>query len=91
MTALPKTKAMSIFAHHVAQCTIAHQRTVRAARAAGPDPDRNEAKEISRLTIALIDKLHRLETLYNEMGGPAVFGTPAEELGMDEVRRLLPE
>lgn len=69
---------------------------MRAARALGPSSGRAEDRAVSALTIALINKLHRLEALYYEMGGHerggrAVFGTPDNELGIAEVARLFPE
>lgn len=91
MAAPGVSKPLSVFEHHVAQCAIAHQAAVRAARALGPSSGRAEDRAVSALTIALIGKMHRLETLYAEMGGPAVFGTPDNELGMAEVARLFPE
>lgn len=86
------TAPMSVFRHFVAQCAIAHQAAMRSARALDPAEARTDAtREVARLSIALFERMHRLETLVAEMGAPAVFGTPPAELGMDEVRRLFPE
>ena len=82
---------MSVFEHYVAHLTIAHHEAVRAARAHGPSPTREQLRHVSGLTIKLIRRMHRLDTLVAEMGAPAVFGTPPAELGADEVRRLFPE
>lgn len=78
------SRPMSIFEHHVAHCSIALQHAIRAARS-------KTDKETSDAIIAVIHKLHRLETLYREMGGGAVFGTPEKELTNEELRRLFPD
>lgn len=77
---------MSVFQHYVAHCTIAHQTAIRAMR----DGQHTQA-QVSALTIKLIHKLHRLETLYSEMGGGAVFGTPAGEYSDAELHSLFPD
>lgn len=75
---------MSVFDHYVAHCSIAMQHAIRAQRDKTP-------KETSEAIIAVIHRLHRLETLYREMGGDAVFGTPLKELTNAEIRALFPE
>lgn len=86
------TRPMSVFEHYVARCSIAHQTAVRAARALAPGEDKTPAsREVSALTIALIDRLHRLAAMAEELGPAALFATPSQELSSEALGKLFPD
>jgi hypothetical protein len=79
------TKAMSIFEHYVALCSLAHMQAVRAAR------EGKTRAETAALNVALFHRMHRLAELAAEMGPAAIFAAPARPLKADDVRRLFPD
>lgn len=84
--------SMSIFAHYVARCAIAHQSAMRAARALAPGEDRTPAAfAASRLTVELIERMHRLSAIAEELGAGALFETPSEPLSSATLGHLFPD
>ena len=80
---------MTLFHHWVVDCSVRHQEAIRAARGLGAPglTGRTPAEaEVSRLTIALIEKLHSLETLVREFGADEVFGPRSSPVSPEEKR-----
>jgi transposase len=78
------TKAMSVFEHYVAACSISHMKAIRAAR-------EGRITEAATLNVALFHRMHRLAELAKELGPEALFAPPARPLSPDEVRRMFPD
>jgi hypothetical protein len=73
---------LSLFEHYVAQCAIAHQRAVTAAKA---------GRETSDATVALIERMHHLAEIVKTRGADEVFKHPARPFDRHEIRRLFPD
>ncbi len=84
---LPPTggaKPLSLFDHWLIECAIRHNAAVKAALLVDPatlqDGRSKGEGEVSRLSIELIQKLHRLPDLIRNYGADEVFGNPARPL-----------
>lgn len=85
--------AMSLFQHWVADVSMRHQAAIRAARGLPPVTSQTGRTpgegEVSRLSVALFQRLHTLADVVAKHGPEKVFGVPAEPIPPHEVRRLL--
>lgn len=82
-------QAMSLFEHWVVDCALKHNAAVKAALAIDPASANGKSaaeREVSRLTILLIQKLHALPELVQQLGPSAVFGPQKYPLSPDERR-----
>ena len=84
-------RPMSRFEHWVAEAAIRHQAAVRAAKMLEPSgaTGRSPAEaDISRLTIAFIQHLHKLPELVLKFGAPKVFEAPDAPLTDAELAEI---
>ncbi len=79
---------MSLFQHWLADCAIRHNAAVKAALAVDPESLRDGGSkgeaEVSKLSVELIQKMHRLPDLVREFGADEVFGNPPNPLTEDQ-------
>jgi hypothetical protein len=77
-------RAMSVFEHYVALCSMAHMEAIRAAR-------EGKTVDASAVNVKLFHRMHRLEALAAEMGAEALFVKPKMQISPDELRRMFPD
>ncbi len=84
---------MSRFAHWIVDCSVKHNAAILAAKALDPantTPGRvtPAETEISRLSIAMYEKLHTLENIVRKYGIEGTFGAPPRPLSPEERKEL---